>query len=296
MRIFLHIGRARTGSTAFQNGMAAARKRLAEDGIVYPATRKNDARHMPLFWSAAADRLGGLHPWHSLMHDGLPMEARVAATIAEAGDADTLVLSCEWFSVAFEEGIYAPLVDALARHGDVTAIIVLRDQGEVLLSAWCRQIMDRTSPGRLEDMTPRKADWDKEVAPLDHHALVSGWAGMCNVALLHYSRDSARRVADICGVPPGIGFPTQSKSIPLELGDFLRARLHGNTPPDQWRKLVDRVVAEPGAFADFVRPEIKATAEAIKSRMTEMYAESNQRLESEFSHLFSAPGPAKKPT
>lgn len=286
MNIFLHIGRARTGSTAFQYGMVEARDQLAQSGICYPATRKSDPRHMPLFWSMIADRMCELDPWHGEQFDGLPLRARVAATIEEAQAAGTLVISNEWFSLGFEDGFCAALVEELSRHGKVTAVVVLRDQGDVMVSAWCRQIMDQAAAGPLERMTARRADWGKAVRPLDHFSLVSNWAQVCDVALIRYSRNAARDVAHICGVPDEVDFSSGSESIPLELADYLRVRAAGKPPLARWNALLQMVNTQPDLFAGYLRPEIHEMASELKARVRAAYARSNARLEQEFGHLF----------
>ena len=53
----------------------------------------------------------------------------------EAKGAETLIISNEWFSVALEETIYEDMVSKLSKYGKVTALAVLRDQGDVMVSA-----------------------------------------------------------------------------------------------------------------------------------------------------------------
>ncbi|MDO8328223.1 MAG: hypothetical protein Q7T28_14955 [Cypionkella sp.] len=116
---------------------------MRKAGLCYPATAARDARHMPLFWSAAAEHLEKLNPWHLHSYDGLPLAARVAATMMQADGCNAVLLSSEWFSIAVPDQTFAPLVQELARYGDVTAVVTLRDQADAMLSAWARRIMDR---------------------------------------------------------------------------------------------------------------------------------------------------------
>lgn len=286
MKIFLHIGKARTSTTALQNGAARQRDILRKAGLCYPATAPHDARHMPLFWSAAAAHLEKLHPWHIHSYDGLPLEARIAATMMQAEGCKAVLLSSEWFSIAVPDQTFAPLVQQLARYGDVTAVVTLRDQADATLSAWARRIMDRTPMPGLPAMTARMADWDKPAHPLNHYQLLRNWSSFCDVIALPYGPDAPERVMAAIGYAGLITFQRESASVRLDLCDHLRRRIAEPLSPTDWRALVTRLSEAPDRFAAFSRHEVFSEAAELTARIREAYARSNIRVQQEFSHLF----------
>lgn len=286
MKIFLHIGKARTSTTALQNAAARQRDTLRKAGLCYPATAPRDARHMPLFWSAAADHLEKLNPWHIHSYDGLPLDARIAATMMQAEGCKAVLLSSEWFSIAVPDQTFAPLVQQLARYGDVTAVVTLRDQADAMLSAWARRIMDRTPMPGLPAMTARMADWDKPEHPLNHYQLLRNWASFCDVIALPYGPDAPERVMAAIGYPDLIAFQRESASVRLDLCDHLRHRTAEPLSPPDWRALVTQLSETPDAFAAFSRPQVFREAADLTARIREAYARSNARVQQEFSHLF----------
>ena len=183
MRIFLHIGRGKTGTTTIQQTLHANADRLRERGILYPATgRLPNAAHHEWAWTLRklADEPDGTA--------NVDLGALIAALNEEIEEYDprTLLLSSEVLSRATSCGV---LVENLAQVSeDISVIAFVRRQDSYLEAIYAQEVrtgFTRDEPaeflaGLLED------------GYLDHLRALSPWAdalGWDRIAVQPYEPD-----------------------------------------------------------------------------------------------------------
>lgn len=285
LRICLHIGKPRTGTTSFQRAMAASRDRLKANGVCYPTTLGDDPRHMQLFWAAAGrERLNTLRRWHLANYDGQRLDERIDRTIAEAQDAETTLLSSEWFSMTFGPETFQPLVRQLGTYGRVTVHVTLRHQADAIISSWVRQVTDRARIGPLSSMTAVKGDWGRTDQPMNHLALLRGWSRFSEVMAIPYGPRAPDGLAATMGIS-GITFDQDVPSPPLSLCEFLRRQAPSFDDRARWKAFVAEVAAEPHRFAEHRDGEILKHATRLRDTFTRSYERSNRLLAEEFGCL-----------
>lgn len=99
MKFFIHIGKAKTGSTAFQTGLFSNQDFLKSKGVLYPKSGLVGERHHQAFLASGKEKLHILHPWHKNQYDGKTVQENVDDLIkeVEASDCDKIILSNEWY-------------------------------------------------------------------------------------------------------------------------------------------------------------------------------------------------------
>lgn len=130
--VLLHIGPHKTGTTAIQGSLAAARRELRRAGIFYPGGQSQ--QRMPAL--AAAGRTGPA---------GHPAPAatafdKLAATVRKR--SDRVMLSGEAFTEADDERARA-IVAALGGER-VHIVVTLRPLAKILASAWQQAVRSRS--------------------------------------------------------------------------------------------------------------------------------------------------------
>jgi hypothetical protein len=176
IRILLHIGRPRTGTTAFQSGIANNNCYRKGHNIRLPIDSDLAPRSMQLFYAAVGDHLGKIHPWHQTNFDGKSLEHHVAKALDSASQDDTVVISNEWFSMNYAPAQFGGMIKLLEQRAPVEVFVILRPQGDAAVSAWSRLIMDRDDPGQLSEVTAPKTDWGRKLKPLNYVFLISEWS------------------------------------------------------------------------------------------------------------------------
>lgn len=142
-KLFIHIGRAKTGTSALQSFLAANRDALSRLGYKYADTAFFCNTHHPLAWSLhkeAFDCSGGRYWRKASMYARLSMspEEYFAALRDEIEDSPehSFVISSEEFGVVLDLHLTAPL---LARHLEglaVKFIVYFRRQDDFLQSLY----------------------------------------------------------------------------------------------------------------------------------------------------------------
>lgn len=219
MRIFLHIGLEKTGTTAIQWSLWEARAELARQGVLYPERigRSNHSNHMHLAIACAAwERTEDLRTFCRVPEtaEDQPTFAqavrRELAREVEKARPETLVLSNEHLSsrllepdeVSALHRLLAPLSE------DIRVIVYLRRQDDLFLSYYSEQVK-RKCPYRLEAFEDRPL-W------LDFRATLDRWGevfGEENLIVRSYPPESGDILIEFCDivglrrVPP----PTQMR-------------------------------------------------------------------------------------
>ena len=165
-RLVLHIGTAKTGSTAIQASLARAHSELLAAGILYPKTgRGRFPGHPHLAWEAAGDplrrpRSGGV--------DDLVTEI-------EKAPARTVVLSSEVFGTDPARGERAAawarrLSDRLG-VSNVQVVAYVRPQWEYLESSY----VQRVKTGRVYRRFPDQLERDLRTDRFDYVRVFEPW-------------------------------------------------------------------------------------------------------------------------
>lgn len=158
MRLLIHAGVHRTGSTSIQRLLAANRPALAARGIVYPG---DGPHHQAL--------AGELRRGNFERH---PVLATLAAAREVAGEAGTVVLSGEDFSSLKRLGWLPPLLD----HAELRVLFYLRRQDHWLMS-WYSQHVGWPLHERKSRMSPNEfLDCLDDFFWIDYEWLLGRWA------------------------------------------------------------------------------------------------------------------------
>ncbi len=128
MRVVIHAGQTKTGSTALQKVLSTRADELPDHGLCYPRRPGDGLNHAfltplvaaPEVWGQGARSLDAAHiDGYRLFLEGPFAEEARAARAAGL----TTILSCEGFS-AFDEGSLARLRDVALRFGERPEIVL----------------------------------------------------------------------------------------------------------------------------------------------------------------------------
>ncbi|MEV6111378.1 hypothetical protein AB0L59_02405 [Streptomyces sp. NPDC052109] len=238
----LHIGPHKTGTTAIQGALFAAKHRMGEYGVAFPA----HTRHPMEAALAACAR-------PAMMGDPVPTDRhwgrllqQVAATVGR-----TSVISSEFFADAEGDGTIARIVDQLG--GDrVHVLVTLRPLVKIMPSQWQQYVQNGLRMGYadwLEHMLrkppyerPNPSFWHRH----RHDRLVERWARAVGAERLTVvvvdDRDRAglpRAFEALLGLPENLLQPvpdTANRSLTLAETEMLRnlnVEFRANGLPDE---------------------------------------------------------------
>ncbi|MEV7980515.1 hypothetical protein [Streptomyces sp. NPDC086519] len=244
----LHIGPHKTGTTAIQGALFAAKDKLPEHGVEFPAT----TRHPMEAALAACAR-------PAMMGDAVPTEKHWTNLLkrVEATGPRTSVISSEFFADAPDDETVARIVEQLG--GDrVHVLVTLRPLARIMPSQWQQYVQNGLRMGYedwLEHML-RKAPYEKPNPSFwhrhRHDRLVERWvraAGADRVTVVvvdDRDRDGLMRTFEaLLGLPEKLLQPvpdTANRSLTLAETEMLRklnVEFRGNGLPDElYSKLV----------------------------------------------------------
>jgi len=283
-KIFIHIGKPRTATTSFQTGICKAADKLKEAGLCVPKSGRVGDRHMQLVWASSPETVARLHPWHRNNYDGRSVEDHVEMVIDEAKDQPAILLSSGWFSI-FPDLCFSGMVDAFSRHGEVTALVALRDQADTVYSSFMQQLQAKSLVPPFERFGPRWAEYGKSDAPLDHHVLLRNWSSMCRVRAFWFGPQICERIMAETGFPDIAEFQRENSSVPFELSEFVRAEAEKPYKPAEWNTFIEAIRKDSVQFAEHADPALLEAADSVRARIRSQFADSNARLEAEFGHL-----------
>ncbi|RMB86373.1 hypothetical protein [Streptomyces shenzhenensis] len=238
----LHIGPHKTGTTAVQGALFAAKDKLPEHGVVFPA----GSRHPMEAALAACARPG-------MMGDTVPTErhwTRLVEQVAAAG-RHTSVVSSEFFADAADEAAIGRIVEQLG--GDrVHVLVTLRPLARIMPSQWQQYVQNGLRmgyPDWLEHML-RKPPYEKPNPSFwrrhRHDRLIERWARVTGpdritvVVVDDRDRDGLMRTFEaLLGLPGNLLQPvpdTANRSLTLAETEMLRnlnVEFRGNELPDE---------------------------------------------------------------
>ena len=205
----LHIGPQKTGSTAIQAALHAARAALRPYGVVYPGphSKPREAAEMGLGFGRINPR-GSMDSWHDLLRQVHDPEARVVCVSLEAFGRATDEQAAR---VVAELGGDRPHVLSVARRYDTLLPSQwqqrVKSQLRLSYDAWLRVVLGPEPDP--EDLAHQH--WANVWVPHDTVALVERWAGVVgadNVTLVvrdESDRDQlVRLLEELLGVPTGV--------------------------------------------------------------------------------------------
>jgi hypothetical protein len=250
----LHIGPHKTGTTAVQGALFAAKEEMARHGVDFPA----HSRHPIEAVLAACAR-------PAMMGDTVPTEKhwqRLLDQVAATGRR-TSVISSEFFADAGDGATIARIVEQLG--GDrVHVLVTLRPLARIMPSQWQQYVQNGLRLGYepwLEHML-RRAPYDRPTPSFwrrhRHDRLVERWVGATGpdrvtvVVVDDRDRDALMRTFEaLLGLPGGLLRPvpeTANRSLTLAETEMLRnlnKEFRGNALPEE---LYSRLVRH-GAIA-----------------------------------------------
>ncbi|MFV8819972.1 hypothetical protein [Haliea sp. E17] len=224
-KLYLHIGRPKTGSTALQRFLADNAPHLQQAGLLYPlAGRFQQASH--LFAYACLPQMctaAGLpRPDAALLWQQLERER-------ESSGASAVVLSSEnfWFASP------ADLPEDLEQRYDVQVIAYVRRQDNVIASSFCEEA--KAGIVALDSDVELYALDGVRLGLLDYLQVLDAWAARFGDERIHvrvYEQVQARGIqADICELlglaPDSLVFAPQPANPSLPY-DALRLAAHAD--------------------------------------------------------------------
>jgi hypothetical protein len=179
-RLYIHIGRAKTGTTAIQNFMAGNPEALAWYKVKYAETGLYYNTHHPLAWSLhkEAAKSGNGRYWKRASKYAYlgkkPQDYwRALRKEIETSAYDIFVVSSEEFGVVLDLHLTAPLLAAFLEGVDVRIIVYFRRQDDFLQSVYNQAVKgneDRFTRGFWDYVAPilevGGADCMKVLSPL----------------------------------------------------------------------------------------------------------------------------------
>ncbi|MFD7699723.1 hypothetical protein [Streptomyces caelestis] len=244
----LHIGPHKTGTTAVQGALFAAKEEMARHGVDFPA----HSRHPIEAVLAACAR-------PAMMGDPLPTEKhwrRLLDQVAATGRR-TSVISSEFFADAEDDATIARIVEQLG--GDrVHVLVTLRPLARIMPSQWQQYVQNGLRLGYepwLEHML-RRPPYDRPTPSFwrrhRHDRLVERWVGATGpgrvtvVVVDDRDRDALTRAFEaLLGLPGGLLRPVPeaaNRSLTLAETEMLRnlnREFRGNGLPEElYSKLV----------------------------------------------------------
>jgi hypothetical protein len=142
-RLYVHMGRAKTGTTALQNFLAGNPDALARHRVKYAESGRYYNTHHPLAWSLhreAADRGDGRYWKRASRYACLDRPPQAYWTALreeiETSPYDTFVVSSEEFGVVLDLHLTAPLLAEFLEGVDVRIIVYFRRQDDFLQSVY----------------------------------------------------------------------------------------------------------------------------------------------------------------
>lgn len=187
LRVVLHIGMMKTGSTALQSSLAKNRELLAEAGILYPEGHcQIGDKHTDLVWgSLGQERL--TDNVRTRYSGASPAEAvrNIKAECLQK-KCSIIVLSAEDFS-RHPAHTYSELLGLL---GELTVVVFLRDQRYAVPSMHAQLVkhggLDISIPQYVDRILENHAEgvWHAGEPTFDYWKLLSGWREVVGFASL----------------------------------------------------------------------------------------------------------------
>lgn len=186
VRVYLHIGTAKTGTTTLQRFLCKNENILSDLGYLYPKSGRpanNPIAHYNLANAIRSDsRLYNRHTgkWTDVSNQFLDLHQEI-----EQRKLSQVIISCESFSRDLEE--LKKLKHELSRY-EVTVLVYLRKQEKFLLSAYIESIKQGSYLSFQEYL-------DKKLDLVNYYELLSLWStlfGKDNLTIRVFEQDKLK--------------------------------------------------------------------------------------------------------
>ncbi|MEZ2311111.1 FkbM family methyltransferase [Paraburkholderia sp. RCC_158] len=253
MKLILHIGTEKTGSSSIQLTLANQRELLAERGLWYPASLGPDAhRKMSLYGrdyqNAVKDdrllRYGGTSPEDfAALEATIEGELEKEVALARLRNCSHFMMSCEYFSSLYANERETTKLAQLCRRffDDIAVLCFIRPQVDVLISRLSTLACDGIviTESTITDLAREKQYFDFD-------AMLERWAaafGRESIVPVSYKRqkDVLAYLRQETGIDiPAVGLERVNQSIDVEaIGVLNAARVDGPTLVSVGRYLKD---------------------------------------------------------
>jgi hypothetical protein len=223
-RIVIHAGFFKTGTTALQSSLAANRKKLLENGVLYPALSSGNADRSTGQHRAAWAIKGRHWGWEGQGGDQTPIKVwkRLAAQLNSFEGAS--LFSSEFLAELLPEDIARMKADITTKN--VQVVFTLRPLVKMLPSQyqqsvkygmrldyenWLKRVLNGDS-----SMVQNKTFWERH----DHPGVIQRWIdafGAENVTLLVVDESQPNLIYEtfneVLGLPNGLLGPVEEKGL-----------------------------------------------------------------------------------
>lgn len=280
MKVIIHAGIHRTGTTSLQGFLSGNRQALAGHGIHYPGEARN---HQPLCWAINRGDAGA---------------EDIRRLAAEGAGGRSLLLSAEDFCTHTK---LAWLRELASTH-ETRVVFYLRRQDHWLMS-WYNQHIKWPFNRRISRMDKHQfLDCLHEFEWIDFERLLDRWAGILgedalDIAVLEQGqvRDVVQHFLTVLGIPAdGFDFETGRRNDSMPVHHLEIARLLGlfDLKPEQRT----RVIRALRAGLAHLTPEARTVfSPAERLRVLDRFERSNAAVARRFlkrDRLFSEPPPS----
>lgn len=278
VRVYLHIGANKTGTTGLQHKLASSTGKLRSEGFLYPVAGRGAAGDGSKSHCALASALG-FDPVRKPVPDAERLTEALHAEIA-ASECPNVVLSSEFFMLRRE---IAPVAAFLERY-DVRVVVFLRHH-----LAWLESLV------RQAVLTVEDLPWDATVSGylahqdrvigqyIDYHHLLADWSAHFdkeNMIVRPYEQhDGAPEI--VSSFFEGVGYadigrklgpaPILNASMPDDALDLIR-QLRRAPLPSTVRKALVRAVEKGSRGTGSGAPMTSELRERIRARFEPQYA------------------------
>lgn len=193
-RLFFHIGRMKTGTTAIQRFLYGSPHLLLDQGYYYPKTGLFEQQHAQLAWSCFSGFKES--EWFpKLKYDGRSVAENVHDLLIELDkypQASTIILSSELLTQR-QPREFKELFVRLAAHFELTLVCYLRPQNEAVQSSYKQQVLYKGVTTKWSDFTLAEADFYSGNIPyFDYFLWLEQWSvllGDNKLLLRPYKKD-----------------------------------------------------------------------------------------------------------
>lgn len=165
MRIYLHIGTHKTGTTSIQTTLAANEDTLRKQGYLYPKSGRPNNKYIPYAQHQLAFSLVGLHDTPRSVWDAFHEEVR-------SEGFERIIVSAEDFSLAKGEEIRA--LRTLLTGYEVRVVLYLREPVDFMKSLYSERVRYHGYPSSFGTFV-RANQWR-----INYTAVVERWRSAFN--------------------------------------------------------------------------------------------------------------------
>lgn len=198
MRIYIHAGMDKTGSTAIQAHLKLYRDFLLEKGILLPQTALTGLGHIELFKN---------------LESPLWQDLRQELKGPEAAQAHAAFLS--WEGIHFYSSSEIELLRQQLANYDVSLIIYIRNQLDIIQSGYLQQLKTRKQAVTLAGY--QRSEWLLNPRTRDYHATFEKFAAVFGedaVDMRIYDPERFPEKSIVYDILGAIGLPAETK-VPL---------------------------------------------------------------------------------